>query len=214
MSTEIGNTFGALLENLLSGKVICNVTNDQFFVYLQDSQRREDVDIYLRRMGRTLRQTRDGAGFFAAYTSVDESSVRAKIRGRFSEAINEFEPLIRWLRLAALSGSGDGPLQAGDILWGSELQKSVESAPQLIEELARLSTTRFFSNQSSGAKKQLDSILKKLCDIGYLTPVGASGSKYIATGKWSRLYDVLQFIEAHERIDGDEDAVRQEELID
>lgn len=204
--------FAVLIEKLLAGDVVCEVTAEPLYKYLQDSLNQEDVDRYLRRIGRILRPTQDGSGYFVAYRNLNETSVKLQIKRQFSETINDLEPMVRWLRLAVSAEKTGAPLQPGDTLRGSELLEAIENAPALVDELDRLSRSKLFNNNSTGAKKQLDSILRRLCDSGYLVPRGASGSVYVATGKWARLYEVLQFIAAHEQLDGEEDAPSQREL--
>lgn len=214
MNTSIdGDIFSGLIEKLLAGDVICEITAEPLYKYLEDPIHQQDVDGYLRRIGRVLRSTQGGDGYYAAYRDLSSSSVKLQIKRQFSEAMNDLEPLVRWLRLAVSAEKTGAPLQPGDTLRGSELLEAIENAPALVDELDRLSRTRLFSNTSTGPKKQLDSILKRLCDNGYLVTRGASGSVFIATGKWALLYEVLQFIAVHEHLDGEEDAPEQSELL-
>lgn len=210
--TVDGNIFAELIEKLLAGDVVCEVTAEQHYRYLKDPVHEGDVDTYLRRIGRVLRSTLDKSGYYAAYRDLSNASVKRKIRQQFSEAVNDFEPLIRWLRLAVSAEKTGTPLQPGDTLRGSELLNALESAPQLGNELERLSRTGLFKNSSTGQKKQLDAVLKRLCDNGYLMAKGASGSVFTATGKWARLYEILRFISAHEQLDSNEDVPEQKEL--
>jgi hypothetical protein len=207
------NIFSALIEKLLAGDVVCAITVEPLYKYLQDQNQQQDVDVYLRRIGRMLRCTQDGSGYFAAYRNIADASVKQQIKQRFSEVINDLEPMIRWLRLATTVKKSEAALQPGDTLRGSDLLEAIENAPALVEELDRLSRSRLFKNSSTGAKKQLDSILRKLCDTGYLVTRGVSGSVFVATGKWARLYDELQFISAHEQLDAEEDVPIQAELL-
>lgn len=211
--TADGNIFAELIEKLLAGEVICEVSAEQHYRYLKDPVHEGDVDTYLRRIGRVLRSTLDKSVYYAAYRDLSNTSVKRKIKQQFSEAVNDFEPLIRWLRLAVSAKKTGMPLRLGDTLRGSDLLKAIESAPQLGSELERLSRTGLFKNNSTGQKKQLDAVLKRLCDNGFLMAKGASGSVFIATGKWARLYEMLDFIAAHEQLDSNEDLPEQKELL-
>ncbi|MDX2503909.1 MAG: hypothetical protein QNL62_05475 [Gammaproteobacteria bacterium] len=205
--------FSSLIEKLLAGDVVCEISAEPMYKYLEEAVHQQDVDSYLRRIGRILRSTQDRSGYYAAYRNLSDPSIKLQIKRQFSEAINDLEPMVSWLRLATSAEKSGAPLQPGDTLRGSELLEAIENVPALIDELDRLSRSRLFNNNSTGAKKQLDSILRRLCDSGYLVTRGSSGSVFIATGKWARLYEVLQFIAAHEQLEGEEDAPAQEELI-
>jgi len=115
--------------------------------------------------------------------------------------VNNLEPLVIWLQMSSTFGSVGRPIQTGDTLKTSELLSAIESAPALCEDLEKLSGTKLFSNSQGTSKGQLDSVLRKLVDEQYLLPVGRSKSQYVATGNWSRLYDLLEFIAAHEQLE-------------
>lgn len=208
-----GDIFSHLIEQLLSGAIICEVTAETLYKYLQDPIQQQEVDSYLRRIGRVLARTQDNAAYFAAYRTLSNTSVKNQIKKQFSEAMNELEPMVRWLRLAACAEKNGAVLRPGDSVRGSQLLQAIENAPALLDELARLSNMKLFFNNNTEPKKQLDFILKRLCNNAYLISKGASGSVFIATGKFSRLYEILQFIASHERLDPEEDAPEQTELL-
>lgn len=205
--------FPRLIESLLKGDVICEFTDELAYRYLEEPRHIQEVDSYLRRIGRVLKSTQDQSAYYCGYYEINNPAARVQVKRQFNEAMNDMEPLVRWLRLASAAQSNSAPLRPGDTLRGSELLEAIESAPALTQELERLSRTRMFSNASTGAKKQLDAILKKLLDNKYLVSRGTSGSVFVATGKWGRLYEVLQFIASHERLDSDEDEPEQTELL-
>ncbi len=212
-NNEKGNLFSSALENLLKGEIICSVSNESLYQFLEDSINQEDVDSYLRRIERTLKTTQDGLGYFSSYQNINSPSIKANIKQNFNHIINDMEPLVRWLQLAQSAEHPGTTLNTGDTLRGSDMLAAIESAPVLIEELERLSRSKLFANSSTGAKKQLDSILRKLCEAGYLVTKGISGSVFTATAKWSIFYELLQFISTHEKIDIEESDQEQKELI-
>jgi len=213
MSQNHNTLFATTVEKLLKGEIICSVSNEALFNFLEEPINQEDVDSYLRRIERTLKQTQDGLGYFSALRHINTPASKAVIKQNFNQMINDIEPLVRWLQVAQSAESLNSTLNVGDILRGSELLSAIESAPALIDELDKLSRSRLFGNTSTGAKKQLDSILRILCEHSYLVTSGSSGSLYIATAKWSRFYDLLQFISSHEQIEKSEPEQEQKELI-
>lgn len=204
-NTATQDTFAILLTKLLSGEFICEYSAEPLYNYLQDPNMLHNVDDYLRKIGRALSQTQDSTTYFAIFRNINDPSVKAQIRKHYSELINDLEPLVRWLRLALSAEKTGNPIQPGDTLRESDLIRAIENAPALVDELERLSRTRLFNNSATGAKKQLDAILRRLSERGYLISTGASGAVFIATGKWGRLYEELAFIASHEQLDELED---------
>lgn len=193
--------FAPTLEALLSGSVICESANPELFRFLENDAHRGEVEDYLERLRRGLRQTSDRLAWFACYLDLEDPSVRGILAQRFGETINDLEPLVAWLRATSLVRSSGATLQAGDELRTSALIGAIEQAPALADELQRLSATKLFKNTQSTPKGQLEAILNRLVERGYLVTRDRTKSRYIATGQWSRLYDVLAFIQAHEQID-------------
>ena len=214
LSADGDNNFHKVIVILLAGNVVCQQTEEALYDYLQIPERAQDVADYLGRIDRTLRTTGDSAGYFAAYRTLNHGAAKMAIRGQFREAINVLGPMVSWLRTVSLSGVSGGVLRPGDTLRESELLAAIESAPAQQEELDRLSRTPgVLHNTNRDPRKQLSAILQKLCQEGYLVAQGASGAVYVATGKWSRLYDILEFIVTHERLDEDEDVPEQQDLL-
>ncbi|MES9900567.1 MAG: hypothetical protein ABW148_16295 [Sedimenticola sp.] len=202
---ESGALFTMTAEALLSGEILCAHRTPEMHTFLEESGNREAMGDFLRKIGRRLSQTNDHASWFALYRDMESAGVRKAVGRQFGDTINNLEPLVIWLQMSGAFGNVGRPIQSGDTLRTSELLAAIESAPALCEELQRLSNTKLFSNTQSTAKGQLDAVLRHLVTEQYLVPVGRSSSQYIATGKWSRLYDLLEFIAAHEQLDMEED---------
>lgn len=193
--------FAPTLEALLSGAVICESASPELFRFLDNDAHRTEVEQFLERLRRGLRQTSDRLAWFAVYLDLEAPSVRGILVQRFGETINDLEPLVAWLRATSLVRSSGATLQAGEELRTSALIDAIEQAPALADELKRLSATKLFKNTQSTPKGQLEAILNRLVERGYLVTRDRTKSRYIATGQWSRLYDVLAFVQAHEQID-------------
>lgn len=208
-----GSTFTQVVETLLSGKIICDVSSEHLYLYLKEPLQKEEVEKFLRQLGRKLKETADSSGFFAAYQSMDSHDAKINVRRFASEAVNEMEPLIRLMRVLISAEKTNKPIMPGDTVRKSELYGSVENAPHLAAQVEHISRGGMFSNSNTDTGKQLDAILKKLCDKEYLVQSGSGGVKYFATAKWSRLYELLEFIVENEQFDlNEEDDVTQEEI--
>ena len=206
--------FAPTLEALLSGVVICEPASPDLFNFLENEDHRAEVERFLKRLRRGLRQTSDQLAWFAVYLDVDAPSVRGALAQRFGETINDLEPLVAWLRATSLVRSSGATLQAGEELRTSALIDAIEQAPALADELKRLSATKLFKNAQSTPKGQLEAILNRLVERGYLVTRDRTKSRYIATGQWSRLYDLLAFIQAHEQIDIEPEPHDQQVALD
>ncbi len=197
--------FTRAAEVLLAGEIICFHRTPELHTFLSEGANEQAMGELLRKIGRRLSKTADDASWFAVYRSLDSDGVRRAIGRQFGEVVNNLEPLVIWLQMSGAFGSNGRPLQTGDSLKTSELLAAIETAAALREDLDRLSGTRMFSNTQSTPQGQLNSVLKKLVEDQYLVPVGKANLQYVATGKWSRLYDLLEFIAAHEQLEVEDD---------
>lgn len=208
MTTE--NQFSRIVEHLLAGGFICEYSDELAYEYLSIDTRRSDIDSYLRKIGRCLYATEGAVAFYAAYTSIDSNDRRQDVRSQFREIINSLEPLCRWLRMLASALQSEVTVQPGDVLRQGELLSALGEAPALSEDLAGLCRSGLFHSKKLATSEQLEVVLAKLVDQGYLLRNTATGSLFTATGKWSYLYDVLEFIHTHETISSD-DELEQEQ---
>lgn len=196
--SQYNQIFARCVEKLLEGYCICEHAFPLEFEFLSTAVNQEEVNRYLLRLHRCLSQTSDQQAFFASYETDCLPGYQTQIRAQFNEAINELEPLVRWINLCHSAQNKERPLQTGMLLKESDLLKAIENAPMLTDELSKLSDSKLFSNQQTVPKNQLRAILKKLCEHGFLKEQAPSGSIYVATGRWSRLYDLMAFIHSHE----------------
>lgn len=200
MSVEQSEEFGRIVESLLAQEFICQYKDEIAYDYLSSETYRDNVDRFLRKIGRCLRQTEDKSTYYCAYLDIDSSTVRKHLSKEFKTTINELEPLCRWLSLIMSATQRDAPISPGDALRQGEILSGIEHAAALEEDLALIVRSGPFASKKDKVSDQLDHVLNALNEQGYLHRSSPSSSIYIATGKWSYLFEVLEFIHTHEEI--------------
>lgn len=199
--TGIPSAFGDVVLLLLRGEFICRHTTDAVFHFLSDEANYEAVNQYLSRLGIGLRRTVDGEAIYSAYLDADSADRRTAIKQQFRETINHLAPLAEWLELIMAGQRSSAVLHPGDIVRESVLLAAIEGAPALSAALTKLSAGALFKVKNPAPKVQISKVLEALCVLGYLKAQQANGSTYVATGRWSYFYEVMEFIAEHERID-------------
>ncbi|MBV1878960.1 MAG: hypothetical protein KUG79_15075 [Pseudomonadales bacterium] len=204
--------FRRIVELLLAQEFICEYADKPAFEYLTNNVYRENVDNFLRKIGRCLRQTEDMSTYYCAYAQTSSDATRIQLRQQFRDTINALEPLVRWLSLVMSATQQDAPLAPGDIIRQGELLSVVEVTPALVEDLAQITRAGLFASKSAAAKDQLSQVLSVLCNTGYLLRSSPTSSLYTAAGKWSYLFEVLEFIHTHEELSASEAQDEQQQL--
>lgn len=203
--------FAAVVEALLMGRFICEYTDKVAYEYLQQEAYRENVNDYLARIGRNLQLSSTGDVFYCAYNAINSADRKTAVKAQFGMTINQLEPLVRWLKLAMSALQKEASIQPGDTLRQGELLSAIEDAQTLADDLAKIVRSGQFATTRSTPREQLNHIMIKLVDNAYLKPHEAKSTTYTATGKWSYLYDLLEFIHTHESMGTPEDEPPEEQ---
>lgn len=204
--------FRDTVETLLAGKAVCEYAFEELFHYLSHKPQHDKVNAHLNQIGRKVMQTRDGSAFYCAFTHLNSKQEQSSVQKQFEEMIRSFEPLVGWLGLS-LSVTRGYPIKPGDEVKLSTYHAAIEDGGPVREELARLSGMGMFSNNQSTPKGQVDAVFKKLADAGFLVLRGNSGAKYVATGRWAFVYELLDIIAAKEQLDEDEASDAQQGIL-
>lgn len=191
---------------LMQEQVICEISDEELYNYLMMPDSQEAVNRFLEQINRTLRLTSAQDAFVCAYLDISRSETKEAVRQQFKEVANHLEAFVHFLRLVMTLESGDRPVQPGDKVSEGHLLDRITAAPALEAKLRSLVEKKIFQTKRSDAAGQLRSVLGNLEKMGYLKSIGNSGSVYRATGRWSWLYDVMTFIQAHEGIAQDEES--------
>lgn len=190
---------GRVLEKLLAGEFICEVSDEEGWRYLKQAANAEAVNQYLATLNRCLSSAADGQVFFAAYQYLGDHERKA-LASQFQEIASGLMPLVEWLLLVQQSSGNDMPITQGSTLRSNELQTTIEDTPAFREQLAKICRYRLFNSNSLEVSGQLNLVFKRLTELGYLVRPNPEKQIYIATGKVEYLYEVLRFIDETEAL--------------
>lgn len=197
MITSSQSEKGRVLELLLSGAFICQVSDEDAWRYLKTTTNSEKIETQLNVLNRTLASASDGDVFFAAYQHLADVE-RKHLGSQFQDISSHLMPLVEWLLLVQQANGNDLPMTQGTAVRLNELQTIVEDTPAFAEQLEKISRYRLFGSTSTQLDGQLKQVFKRLTDMGYLLKPNVEKQIYIATGKVEYLYDVLKFIDETE----------------
>lgn len=206
---------GRILELLLSGAFICQISDEDAWRFLKTSGNSDKIESQLNVLNRTLASAAEGDVFFAAYQSLYDNE-RKQLGSQFQEISSQLMPLVEWLLLVQQANGSDVPVTQGSAIRLNELQTIIEDTPAFAEHLEKISRNRLFGSTSTQLDGQLKLVFNRLTQLGYLLKPNAEKQIFIATGKIEYLYDVLKFIDETEALsltEQAENAVQQGSLL-
>lgn len=206
---------GRILERLLSGAFICQVSDEDAWRFLKTGSNADKVETQLNVLNRTLASAAEGDVFYAAYQSLGQNE-RKVLSQQFQDTASHLVPMVEWLLLVQQAGGTDVPVTQGSPIRLTELQATIEDTPAFAEQLGKISHYRFFGSTSTSVDGQLKQVFKRLTDLGYVLRPNQEKQIYIATGKIEYLFDVIKFIDETEALslaEQAEQAVQQGSLI-
>lgn len=202
---------GALLERLLAGDFICQITDGDAFRHLTHEQTQEEINHYLRPLNRRLVSNDDNSVYFLAYYELN-SAAREHLSNQFTHTVQSLLPLLEWLQLVQETLGRDSAITAGDTIKLQEFILRTEDNQSLRHRLQQLASDRFFNSQSDALDNQIKLIFRRLKEHGYLLQPHTDRQYYIVTAKIDYLIDVIRFIRDEEHLPV-EDTPTQEHLL-
>lgn len=202
---------GPLLERLLAGDFICQVSDEDAFRRLSNEQTQQEINHYLRPLNRRLVANDDNSVFFLGYHELSKEA-REQLSSQFALTVQSLLPLLEWLQLVQETMGRDSALTAGDTIKLQEFILRTEDNQSLRQRLNQLAGDRFFNSQSEQLDNQVKLIFRRLKEHGYLLQPHHDRQYYIVTGKIDYLIDVIRFIRDEEHLPVD-DTPTQEALI-
>ncbi|MBU1308427.1 MAG: hypothetical protein KKE30_02700 [Gammaproteobacteria bacterium] len=202
---------GPLLERLLAGDFICQVSDEDAFRHLSNEQTQQEINHYLRPLNRRLVANDDNSVFFLGYHELTKDA-REQLSSQFALTVQSLLPLLEWLQLVQETLGRDSALTAGNTIKLQEFVLRTEDNQSLRQRLNQLASDRFFNSQSEQLDNQIKLIFRRLKEHGYLLQPHHDRQYYIVTGKIDYLIDVIRFIRDEEHLPVDDTPV-QEALI-
>ena len=202
---------GPLLEQLLAGASICQVSDEEAFRRLQDEVTREELNHFLRPLNRRLAQSQDGSVFFLAYQELNSRS-REHLSREFKLTIQSLLPLLEWMQLVQECLGRDGALTAGDTIKLQEFSLKTEDNQSLRQRFNQLASDRYFKSSSDNLDVQIKQVFKRLKETGYLHQPHKERQFYVVTGKIEQLIELVRFIKDEESLPLD-DMPQQESMF-
>ncbi|MEX1215969.1 hypothetical protein [Saccharospirillum sp.] len=203
MSSEV--LLGRTVKALLQGGIICDYADRELADYLSEEDNRERVRAFLQPLNRDVRATTDGRAWIPVYASINDATDRSEVRQSFKLVANQIEPLVGWLRLVMIAQQRPEPIVMGDTLYDGDLTKQLDQVPHLMQQLEVIlgkGPFRKSINKDSPrwVRDGVTHIFEKLTEMGFFVKPGGTGAAYRATGKWSWLYDMMDYIQSKEGI--------------
>lgn len=206
---------GLVLEQLLSGQFICEVSDEEAWRYLQGESNAQKIETQLNLLNRTLATAAEGEVFYAAYQDLADKE-RKVLSSQFQDIANNLLPLVEWLLLVQEAAGSDMPVSRGLPIRLNELQTVIEDTPAFAEQIEKISRYRLFGSTSTTLDGQIKQVFKRLVDLGYLLKPNPEKQLFIATGKIDYLFEVLRFIDDAENLSLSQQAemaAKQESLL-
>ncbi|MFT0212536.1 hypothetical protein VQ643_07935 [Pseudomonas sp. F1_0610] len=191
--------YGHLIERLLQGQFICQISDDNAFRHLQNEEVREQLDTYLRPLNRRLASNAEQSVWFLAWLEVTPK-VREELSSQLATTMNSLLPLLEWFALVQETLGLDATPVAGDIIQAPEFVLRSQDNPSLRERVARLASDKFFASTSDDLALQIKQIFNRLMQHGYLQQPHTDRQNYRVTGKIDYLLDLVRFIRDEERL--------------
>lgn len=199
---------GPLLERLLSGLFVCNISDPEGYRHLSDSETREAINHYLRPLNRRLVSNDDQSVYFLAYQELTPEA-REQLSQQFTQSVQSLLPVLEWLQLVQETLGHDSALTAGDTLKLQEFVLRAEDNQSLRQRLQTLANDRFFNSQSDALDQQVKLIFRRLKEHGYLQQPHGDRQYYVVTGKIDYLLDMIRFIRDEEQLPVDDDPAQE-----
>lgn len=187
------------LRRLISGEVLCLVTEEKAVDWLMTNSGQEYADLGLGYVGMQLASDEQQTYFYAAYDNLDDNTDAKALKSHLQYIVNLMHPLLAFLDFIAQANDDDQYADIEHIFRYSELITAIENSQPIEESLRALSSHSLFktARSKSSLGEKLSSVLKTMEEEGFLLSDG-SGSHFTVTGKLAYYIKLFEEIVQHQ----------------
>ncbi|TKF32260.1 hypothetical protein FCV50_09860 [Vibrio kanaloae] len=190
-----------VLESLLSGSFICPATDREAYKTLKEDRTRREINQALTLMGRELQCTSRTSAYYVTYKSIDDHN-RRQVTALMSNVHCIIRPVVKFVATVSEAAQVEAVMVGGDELNVPVLSAQIQSSPSLMEKLDSIYRLPKVSRKKvrDNAADKLNVVVEFLVKEGVAHLVNKERQLYVMTGKLDFVYEVLDFIDTHEKI--------------
>lgn len=190
-----------VLESLLSGNFICPATDREAYKTLKDDRTRREINQALTLMGRELQCTSRTSAYYVTHKAIDDHN-RRQVTTLMSNVHGIIRPVVKFIATVSEAAQVETVMIGGDELNVPVLAVQIQSSPSLMEKLDSIYRLPKVSRKKvrETASEKLDVVVEFLAKEGVAHLVNKERQLYVMTGKLDFVYELLDFIDTHEKI--------------
>lgn len=190
-----------VLESLLSGRFICPATDREAYKTLKDDRARREIHQALTLMSRELQCTSRTSAYYVTYKNIDDHN-RCQVTTLMSNVHGLIRPVVKFIATVSEAAQVETVMVGGDELNVSVLSAQIQSSPSLMEKLDTIYRLPKVSRKRvrETASDKLNVVIDFLVKEGIAHLVNKERQLYVMTGKLDFVYEVLDFIDTHEKV--------------
>ncbi len=195
--------FSTVVRALMTGDVICAISNPDGFAYLSDAGNAEDVGAYLQRIDLKLAKSQRGSAYYAACLA-ESTETRKVAKENFKDVKQVDRPLVFFMDMLMRAMRNDAYLLPGTVIEASKLMAAIDASPSFRNELQTLAILVSPSNDGTD-RARLTKVFKYFVTRGYLYLSNPERELYQVTGKIELFRETVDFLMEHDSVAAIED---------
>nr|VVV04202.1 hypothetical protein AW0309160_01585 [Aliivibrio wodanis] len=190
-----------VLESLLSGSFICPATDREAYKTLKEDRTRREINQALTLMNRELQCTSRTSAYYVTYKGIDDNN-RRQVTALMRNVHGIIRPVVKFVATVSEAAQVEAVMVGGDELSVPVLSAQIQSSPSLMDKLDSIYRLPKVSRKKvhDSATEKLNVVVEFLVKEGVAHLVNKERQLYVMTGKLDFVYEVLDFIDTHEKI--------------